>query len=267
MAKKTAAQNSRRAVIDDIRKKQSNADKRRGLTIIVPLILVAVLIVVAAAYRPVKDWWDERQFADTNLASIGAPASSCTDITTKAAEGNQQHVATGTTVTYTTAPPAFGAHWNEAGVAPVAMAKKFYAWDERPQLEALVHNLEHGYTIVWYDETVNKNSSELTQLRAIAAKFPGESNWRYKFKIVPWYTSQGNLPKDMTQTDTAHAGGATFPQGQHIAITHWSAGGTATTDTSKQLGVFQYCSKISGAALKTFMEKYPYVDSPEPNAM
>ena len=253
MAKKTAAQNSRRAVIDDIRKKQANADKRRGLTIIVPLILVAVLIVAAAAYKPIKDWWDERQYNGTDLAKIGAPASACTDITTQAADGNQSHVPTGTKVTYTTAPPAFGAHWNEAGTAPVAMTKKFYAWDERPELEALVHNLEHGYTIVWYDETVNKNNDELTLLRAIASKFPGDANWRYKFKIVPW------LPTDV--------GGKKFPDGKHIAISHWSAGGEPTTDTTKQVGVFQYCSQISGAALKTFMEKYPYMDSPEPNAM
>ncbi len=160
---------------------------------------------------------------------------------------------TGTVVNYTTAPPAFGAHWNEAGVAPVAMAKKFYAWGERPELEALVHNLEHGYTIVWYDETVNKDSSEVAQLRAVANKFPGASNMRYKLKIVPW------LPTD--------EGGKKFPSGQHIAITHWSAGGEGQTDTSKQQGVFQYCTSFSGAALKDFMTKYPYTDSPEPAAM
>jgi hypothetical protein len=33
------------------------------------------------------------------------------------------------------------------------------------------------------------------------------------------------------------------------------------------VGVFQYCSKPSGAALKTFMLDYPYTDSPEPDAM
>ncbi len=53
----------------------------------------------------------------------------------------------------------------------------------------------------------------------------------------------------------------------HIAITHWSQGGAGITDVSKQVGVFQYCSSVSGAALKDFMTKYPYLDSPEPNAM
>lgn len=253
MAKKTAAPNNRRAVIDDIRKKQKGADRRRGFAIVGVCALIAILIVGAAAFRPVKDWWDERQFNDVQLADIGAPASACEKITTKKADGNQQHVPTGTAVDYTTAPPAFGAHWNEQGVAPVAMEKKFYAWSERPELEALVHNLEHGYTIVWYDQTVDDDSEEISQLRAIASKFPGSSNWRYKFKIVPW------LPTD--------EGGKKFPDGKHIAITHWSAGGSGETDTAKQVGVFQYCSSVSGTAIKEFMTKYPYTDSPEPAAM
>jgi hypothetical protein len=253
VAKKTAALNNRRAVIDDIRKKQKGADRRRGFAIVGVCALIAILIVGAAAFRPVKDWWDERQFNDVQLADIGAPASACAKLTTKKADGNQQHVPTGTAVDYTTAPPAFGAHWNEQGVAPVAMDKKFYAWSERPELEALVHNLEHGYTIVWYDQTVDGDSKEISQLRAIASKFPGSSNWRYKFKIVPW------LPTD--------EGGKKFPSGKHIAISHWSAGGSGQTDTSKQVGVFQYCSSVSGAAIKTFMTKYPYTDSPEPSAM
>lgn len=253
MAKKTAAQNSRRAVIDDIRKKQRGADRRRGFAIVGVCAAIAILIVGAAAFRPIKSWWDEREFQGVQLADIGAPASACTKIETKKADGNQQHVPTGTPVDYTTAPPAFGAHWNEAGVAPVAMAKKFYGWGERPELESLVHNLEHGYTIVWYDKTANENSKEIAQLRAIAGKFPGDSNWRYKFKVVPWLPSDEN--------------GKKFPDGKHIAITHWSAGGDGQTDASKQVGVFQYCDSVSGAALKTFMEKYPYTDSPEPNAM
>jgi hypothetical protein len=35
----------------------------------------------------------------------------------------------------------------------------------------------------------------------------------------------------------------------------------------EQVGVWQYCSAPSGAALETFMKDYPYLDSPEPDAM
>ena len=104
MAKKSSKSN-RQAVIDEIRKKQKGAEKRRGYAIVGVCSLVALLIVAAAAYRPVKNWWDLRQFKDINLASIGAPASSCDKITTKPATGSSEHVPTNSNVTYDTAPP------------------------------------------------------------------------------------------------------------------------------------------------------------------
>lgn len=247
------AKNDRQAVIKQTLKKQKSADQRRGFAIVGVCVLVALVIIGAAAYKPVKDWWDGREFDKLALSDIGAPASVCQDITTKKAEGNQNHVPTGTPVEYTDAPPAFGAHWNEAGVAPAPFARKFYTADDRPQLEALVHNLEHGYTLLWYDDTIANNDKDLGELRAIAEKFGGGDNLRNKFIALPWTKDDEN--------------GASFPDGQHIAFTHWSAGGTGETDASKQEGIWQYCSEISGAALDAFMEKYPYFDSPEPNAM
>src|SRR5689334_16752722 len=126
-----------------MRKKQKGADRRRNFAIVGVCIVIAVLILGAAAVPILKDKLDERKYSGKALADIGAPASSCQPITTKKADGNQQHVPLGTPVDYTTAPPAFGAHWNEAGVAPAPFAKKFYEPAERPALEALVHNLEH----------------------------------------------------------------------------------------------------------------------------
>jgi hypothetical protein len=43
-------------------------------------------------------------------------------------------------------------------------------------------------------------------------------------------------------------------------------GGTqnAAAGNSKQVGVWQYCSSVSGDALSTFMVDYPFSDSPEP---
>lgn len=247
------AKNDRQAVIEQMRKKQKSADQRRGFAIVGVCVLVGALIIGAAAYKPVKDWWDGRQFDGLTLAEIGVPASSCQDIETKKADGNQKHVPTGTPVKYTDAPPAFGAHWNESGVAPAPFARKFYTAQDRPQLEALVHNLEHGYTLLWYDDTIAENDKDLQELRAIAEKFGGGVNPRYKFIALPWTEDDEN--------------GKSFPDGQHVALTHWSAGGQGVTDASKQEGVWQYCSDISGAALDAFMKKYPYFDSPEPNAM
>ncbi|MSZ76962.1 MAG: DUF3105 domain-containing protein, partial [Actinobacteria bacterium] len=237
---------------DDIRKKQKGGERRRGFAIVGVCAVIALLIVGAAAFQPIKNWWDGREFDNLALDKIGAPASVCQDIEEKKADGNQDHVPEGTAVTYTTAPPAFGAHWNVAGIAPDPMGRKVYTADDRPPLEALVHNLEHGYTILWYDETIADDDAAMTTIRGIAEKFAGTSNFRFKFKAVPW------LPTDED--------GASFPDGQHVAFTHWSAGGAGETDVEKQQGVFQYCSDVSGAALETFMDEYPYLDSPEPNA-
>ena len=171
MAKKST-KSDRQAVIDEIRKKQKGAEKRRGYAIVGVCSLVALLIVVAAAYRPVKNWWDLRKFKDINLASIGARRRCATRSTTKPADGNQQHVPTGSQVTYSTAPPAFGSHWNEQGTAPAPFNRKFYTEKDRPELEALVHNLEHGYTILWYDESIADDADELNVIDGHRGQVP-----------------------------------------------------------------------------------------------
>jgi len=241
----------RQAVIEKMRKEQKGADRRRGFAIVGVCILVAVVIIGAAAYKPIKDWWDGREVDQLALDEIGATAAACQDITTQKADGNQNHVPTGTPVEYTTSPPAFGAHWNEAGVAPAPFDRKFYS-DDRPELESLVHNLEHGYTILWYDETIADDEDAMTELRNMSEKFDGsEDNFRDKFIAAPWTSEDGDP----------------FPDGQHVAFTHWSAGGAGETDATKQIGAFQYCSEVSGEALDAFMTEYPYLDSPEPGAM
>ena len=167
-------------------------------------------------------------------------------IETKKADGNQQHVPVGTPMTYEDAPPAFGGHWEDWE----GMERKFYTTSDRPDLGRLVHNLEHGYAILWYDETAAKDAQMMDDIRGIASKFEGTTDLRDKFKAVPWTSEDGG----------------DFPKGQHIALTHWSIGGAGEADTSKQVGVWQYCSEPSGAAVEEFMKKYPYMDSPEPNA-
>ena len=237
----------RRAVIEQMRARQNRAERGRGFAIVGVSLLVAVLIIGAAAYKPLKDSWDARATRDTPIQELGAPASVCGDITTKEATGNQQHIAETESGGYTDSPPAFGPHWN----VWESMDKKFYSASERPPLEKLVHNQEHGFTILWYDETIADDDEQLDAVKAIAEKYSGTDNLRLKFMAVPW-----------TKDD-----GKPFPDGQHVAMTHWSAGGTGLEKTGKQVGVFQYCSEPSGAAVEDFMTKYPYMDSPEPGAV
>ncbi|WP_435769770.1 DUF3105 domain-containing protein [Nocardioides sp. SYSU DS0651] len=240
-----SAKSDRQKVIDEIRRKQKGAEKRQGMVIVGVCVLIALLIVGVAAYNPVRTAIEKARYANTPLDEIGASADVCGKITEKEATGSGEHVPTGTQVEYDEAPPAFGAHWNEAGVAPAPIAERFYTEDSRPELESLVHNLEHGYTILWYDETIADDSSEIAAIKAIAASLDAnDTNQRLKFKAVPWTSEDG---KD-------------FPKGQHIAFTHWRL----DPEEQKQYGAWQYCSETSGEALQEFMDKYPFTDSPEP---
>jgi hypothetical protein len=237
----------RRAVVDQLRSKQRKADRRRNFMIVGVSVVVALLIIGAAAFRPVKDWWDMRQFEDIELAALGAPASACGEITTEPATGNQQHVPDDTELEYPDGPPATGPHYDTWE----PLSRKFYSPGDRPEVGHLLHNLEHGYTVMWYDETAADDPETMDQIRAIADKFEGDSdNYRLKFKAAPWLDSDGG----------------DLPEGQHIAFTHWSVGGEGAEGTEDQQGVFQYCSEPSGEALESFMEEYPYTDSPEPRA-
>jgi hypothetical protein len=112
----------------------------------------------------------------------------------------------------------------------------------------LVHNLEHGYTVVWYRDSAPQ--SDRDALAAIAKTFTSEDyDPTQKFIAAPW-------------TD---ADGAGFPAGKNVVLTRWTADPTNPADTTKQLGVRQACGSVSGAAIESFMQTYPSTSSPEPN--
>jgi hypothetical protein len=234
----------RRAVIEQMRRDQQRAERRRTIVVISVCAAVALVIIGLAAYPLLK----QKQLTSGALATIGATTSSagCQPLLKKKANGNQEHKPIGTTITYPDAPPAFGPHYP----TPAPFARKFYTSSDRPQVEYVVHNLEHGYSLLWYDDTIAKNSDQLAVVKAIATKFEGSQKLTAKFIALPW------TPKD----------GKPFPSGTHVALTHWSAGGDPS-DPTKQQGIWQYCAKPSGAVVKTFMHDYPYTDSPEPQAM
>ncbi len=243
MAKTSKAEKSdRQKVIDDIRRKQRSAEKRQGRLIVGVCVVAAAVIIGLAAWKPLLTAIEKQRQDTKPLDEIGASADVCEKPETKPANGNQEHVPTGTPVEYEEAPPAFGPHWNEAGEAPAPIEDRFYSEDSRPPLEGLVHNLEHGYTILWYDESAADNPTTVGQIKAIADKLnDSDTNFRLKFKAVPWTKDDGKA----------------FPDGQHIAFTHW---------TADDQGVWQFCSEPSGEALEQFMIDYPFSDSPEPRA-
>ena len=243
MANKSTKDRDRRAVVEQMRRDQKQAERRRTIVVVSVCVVVALVIVGLAAIPLLK----QNKLTAGDLASIGASekAAGCQPVLKKKATGNQDHKPEGTPITYADAPPAFGPHYPVT--AP--FERKFYTASDRPQIEYVVHNLEHGYSLLWYDDTIAKNSDQLAVVKAIAKKYEG-TKLTDKFIALPWTAKDGKA----------------FPKGTHVALTHWSAGGDPA-DVSKQQGIWQYCGKPSGAVVQKFTKDYPYTDSPEPQAM
>ena len=236
------SKDNRREVVETMRREQQRKEKRRTYTIIAACVVVALLIIGAGAYPLIK----QNQVASCELETLGtaADAAGCQEVVTESAEGNNDHREIGSDVVYQDAPPAFGPHYNQTA----GFQRKYYSISDRPDVEYLIHNSEHGYNLLWYDETIADDADDLAVVKAIAEKYEGDK-LTDKFIAVPW-----------TEDD-----GKPFPGGAHVALTHWYADPENTGEG--QEGVWQYCEAPSGEVVSQFVEDYPYTDSPEPNAM
>jgi hypothetical protein len=201
---KKSATVDRKAKLEEVRKAQKAVERRRTLLVggAAGVVVLALIVAVGVVIR--------KQIQDSDMTRVGvtAAAASCDPVTNDPSTGVSDHIGPGTdfpnetTVKYATIPPSSGKHL----AVPIVPARDFYTAKDRPAVETLVHNLEHGYTILWYDQTVADDDSQMNELRGIADKFSGTSNLRFKFKAVPWLESDGKA----------------FPKDQHIAFTHWS---------------------------------------------
>jgi len=151
-------------------------------------------------------------------------------------EAPPAHVAVGTAMEYEGVPPVSGTHWSRWP----DITKMLYVADDRPDLGELVHSQEHGWTFVWYDESVTGDEQAMTYLTRVARQVAP----RPKTAVVPW-----------TSVD-----GEDFPKGMHVAITHWSAtragGGTEWR---------QFCTQPEVGAILAFVDRHPYTDAHEPD--
>jgi hypothetical protein len=240
----------RREMVEQMRKQARAQERRRTVIVVSVCVAVALIITGLAGWKVYQDNQEKDQLPKQSLTSIGtsAKAAGCEAIQEKDASGQGEH--TTAPVTYSTVPPAFGAH----NPTPDQSGKHFYTADDRPPVEVLVHNLEHGWTIVWYDDSIAGNDTQLNQLKATGAKFDSMgSAFNGHLIIAPW-----------TKDDQ---GGGVIPDGKHVAFTHWSIHqpvfNPKTFKQDPSYGESQYCDSFSGAALSDFMKKFPYDDAPE----
>ena len=224
---------NRKARVEEMRRAQAAAERRRT-ALVVGAAVVVVLVLVGIVVKVVRDAQAEKDVASVGVALA---AASCDPVTNDKPEGTQVHVGPQTNqpnvtrVAYRTVPPAFGEHF----VTPAYPALPFYSEQDRPRMETLVHNLEHGYTVVWYTNAAPK--AQVDQLKQIADRARQMPETSGKFIVSAWDDSYG-----------------AFPAGKTIGMSHWGA-----TTAHRQL-----CAAVSGEAVKKFVTAYPYSDSPEP---
>jgi len=232
----------RRARIDEVRAQQKAADRKRTLLLVGICTLIGVALIAAAAVPLYQDW-RERNRAISEFG-VAASAASCGEIIDDEATGANDHVGPGTPtpevteVEYATSPPSSGQHF----AVTSGFARHFYTRDDTPPVENLVHNLEHGATIVWYDDTVD--DAQIDELEGLAERITVDAP---KFIVAAWDSSRGD-----------------FPEGS-IAISHWTAAPAGSAAETPGTGRRQYCEQVSGEAINEFVETFPFTDAPEPN--
>ena len=245
---KSSKNRTRRETVEQMRREAQRAERKRTLLVVAACGAVALLIVGLAGWTLYKNDQEAGRFAGLDLEAVGVPANAagCSPVNVAPANGSGRHVPETKAVVYDQAPPSFGPHYGPT--AP--FGRTFYSPDDRPLLGNLVHNLEHGYTILWYDDTLAEDSAAMATLEAIGAKAAGEQKYTAGKFIVAPYTS-----------DDA----GSFPEGKHVALTHWSATFEDGLPVNQE-GVTQYCSKVSGEVVADFVQANPFTNSPEPNA-
>ena len=217
-------------------RRAQQASERRKTMLVVAAALAVVAVLVAVVFTVIRR---EQAASDVALVGVAAGAAACDDVVTDPATGSSVHVGPGTdqpdkaVVDYATVPPSSGEHYVQAQFPNRA----FYTADDRPALESLVHNLEHGYTIAWYDDALPQAQQD--ELKRISELLRDEDSTAGKFIVSAWDSSRGELP-----------------EGKQVALSHWG----------KENGYRQLCGTVSGEVIKAFVAKYPYTDSPEPNA-
>jgi len=241
----------RKARIAELHRQEKARENRVRAQIIAGCTVLLLVLGAVIAYAVVDAG---RQRPEVAITAIGVPAStaSCDPATTDKAGGNGDHVGPNSSkpstakVKYGTVPPSNGPH--HAVPAGVSDDRRFFTAADRPAMEVLVHNLEHGYTVLWYDQSAGEaKKAELQELAKVTNKIDAATN---KFIVSAWDPSYGELPA-----------------GKKFALSHWSATlGSDKTSVASQAGHRQLCGDLSGEVVKAFVEKFPRTSAPEPGA-
>lgn len=222
------ANRDRRQRIEDMRKQQRAAERRKNFMFTGAAIVVALILILAAVIPAYLH--DKHQKAKAKQATkvlqlkptAAETTDGCSGVHQDPVSPAAQHVTTA--IDYTKSkygdteggaspiPPSGGQH------NPISLGdtNRFYPLSEKPRPERAVHNLEHGYIVVWYDSKLP--ASEVTKLEAMA-KSPKLS----RLLVVGWWQSD-------------------LPDNKHVVLTSW--------------GRTERCNTLSDAVVNNYYAKH-----------
>ena len=151
-------------------RKVSFFERYRRLIVGVTVAAVVALVgfgLFSAATTPTfacSNLWEPTPTASPGPNASAQPGYSQPDM------GNE-HVSTGTKVTYTYCPPASGRHYNQSGAGPITA--RVYGPQDTVGPTGWVHNLEHGGVVILY-RTDGEGATEAgqTALRELFDGYP-----------------------------------------------------------------------------------------------
>jgi hypothetical protein len=139
----------RRARVEELKRKQQAEERKKNLLLAAIGIGVAAVLIVPSTLVLMHK--NHQKHRDPATLGVSAALASCDAVKIDPATGGQDHVDEKTHVDYATIPPSSGRHFQYPADVNV---RGFYTTKDTPTVEQLVHNLEHGYTIVWYDPKI-----------------------------------------------------------------------------------------------------------------
>jgi len=219
------ANKDRRARLEELRRQQKAAERRKNFLFVGSAIAVA-LILIGAAVIPafLHDQANKKKQKTGYQASPSKAevAAGCDGVHNDPISPAALHVTTpidyskekyGDTRGGTPPiPPSNGRH------NPVSLGdtNRFYPLSQSPRPERAVHNLEHGYVVAWYDSKLP--ADQVAHLQALASA--GNLS---RLLVVGW--TEGDLPAN-----------------KHIVLTSW--------------GRTDRCTKVSDDVINSFYKAH-----------
>jgi len=219
------ANKDRRARLEELRRQQKAAERRKNFLFVGSAIAVALILIGAAvipAYLHDQANKKKQKVGYQAAPSKAEKAAGCDGVHNDPISPAAVHVTTpidyskekyGDTRGGTPPiPPSNGRH------NPVSLGdtNRFYPLSQNPRPERAVHNLEHGYIVVWYDSKLPADQAAHLQELAAGGNLS-------RLLVVGW--PQGDLPA-----------------GKHVVLTSW--------------GRTDRCAKVSDDVISSFYKTH-----------